>query len=1281
MKPRRRWSGLARVLSLTGAVALASACHEPLDTTRVALPSATFGDDVFGAMCDRLGAAVLSEDLAGASYHALCHYDADGRYADTVDTSVLPPTSGSESAEARRVALAKLEALARRRAELVRALNATFPDRTIPNPATDDPDDEIALLDALLDFGQRVSRLYEENPYSKFISGPDTEPLAPAATRALGRLLDSMATSDEALSVLTRTWGRRGYRPSTVGLGVVRSSLDYPELRAFGASAASLLGTNGVASPELDRLLRVTEAKLANLVPETSALPELTVDGATAQPSRPRTTIELARELMLTQDDRFAPTPSEPPRFIALRDRRGFVAPSALQGPFADGDGDGYADVDAFGRFVDSAGAALLVDAPFAIPGVEPTGPVDGFGRPQSGLYRYVDTARTPAAGLSGLLVPLLDATRYAEPGDPEAYTKEYETLMYALAGAYALLGPREEVEYDFANDVVVPAGTGCASCAPYKRFNGSLSPVADLAHAAGQVLADPESDAMLLGVVDLLENHEPAVARVVAAMLRVKEIADAHDVDAAKGLYPPAGLPYENPIWDEMAQVLGRIADRPGLFAKLLGAMADPVVVSSIGGSAHLGETVSLYASTRDELTYDPSDLNGAARNLTDGGFSTGDPNHLVDWNAPRNGKNRSVLERSLLLIHDTAGAKSCNKGGAKVKANVLNINLTWPLSGSYDPCELFEIPNLAAFYFGALVPPSHPKRSQFVLKDGALNSIMDLLGGIASPDEVFEKSSGITGMTTRPSPAALNRLVFFGASSDDYPNLPDHDVENEGGRTDTFIYNLMEPIGTSVCPTDPQGVGVCQENDLIRLRGRNSIFAWERRGFLDYLKPVVRVFVDASCNDDVTFCDKDDLSGEQLFLDLSNTFYRHYPGPDHGPECEKSGSAKTNPRYCSEAGLNRYEPILEKALRTDLIPALHELSVASHELSKITIARGPKAGQVIRGSDVLEQLARVLFSTTYAANSNLRDRAGGKQATWTDGTVQGQLTGFTLFADALHRFDTSFDGLDDGAERKAQWRRARSQLVDAFLATEGTGDETRFANRALVPLLASTVRLFREQLNAHCPDRESGGSCVWAKTELGEKVADGISSPLFSSLVDLGEQLRKDDRARRELERFLTYLLESAGTGESLQGTLASMVDVLQVLADDAKVVPILRAASVAAKLVGDPEGAGAADTSIRVLQALTSDEFDRYHVLSPVLANLVTPMQGEDGAPGLSPLEVYIDVIAEVNRLDPSRADAPLAEDDYAAVLGVVRDFLVSDTRGLEQIYAIVEKRKRP
>ena len=66
------------------------------------------------------------------------------------------------------------------------------------------------------------------------------------------------------------------------------------------------------------------------------------------------------------------------------------------------------------------------------------------------------------------------------------------------------------------------------------------------------------------------------------------------------------------------------------------------------------------------------------------------------------------------------------------------------------------------------------------------------------------------------------------------------------------------------------------------------------------------------------------------------------------------------------------------------------------------------------------------------------------------------------------------------------------------------------------------------------------------------------------------------------------MTYLLENAGEGEALQGTLASMVDMMQVMADDGKMCPILNAAAVALAPHDSPEGAGAADTTIRVLKA---------------------------------------------------------------------------------------------
>jgi hypothetical protein len=58
-------------------VAAGSSCHE-IDTTRKAPSKATLGDDIYGLLCDRIGAGSLAEDVTGASYHAVCHYSKDG---------------------------------------------------------------------------------------------------------------------------------------------------------------------------------------------------------------------------------------------------------------------------------------------------------------------------------------------------------------------------------------------------------------------------------------------------------------------------------------------------------------------------------------------------------------------------------------------------------------------------------------------------------------------------------------------------------------------------------------------------------------------------------------------------------------------------------------------------------------------------------------------------------------------------------------------------------------------------------------------------------------------------------------------------------------------------------------------------------------------------------------------------------------------------------------------------------------------------------------------------
>jgi hypothetical protein len=65
-------------------------------------------------------------------------------------------------------------------------------------------------------------------------------------------------------------------------------------------------------------------------------------------------------------------------------------------------------------------------------------------------------------------------------------------------------------------------------------------------------------------------------------------------------------------------------------------------------------------------------------------------------------------------------------------------------------------------------------------------------------------------------------------------------------------------------------------------------------------------------------------------------------------------------------------------------------------------------------------------------------------------------------------------------------------------------------------------------------------------------------------------------------------------------------------------------------------------------------------------------------DEGA-GLSPIEVFIDTIAEVNRIDASSGE-PLTAEDYGNMMGSVRDFFTDEHRGLEQFYYIVQRRPR-
>src|SRR6185503_4619289 len=107
----------------------------------------------------------------------------------------------------------------------------------------------------------------------------------------------------------------------------------------------------------------------------------------------------------------------------------------------------------------------------------------------------------------------------------------------------------------------------------------------------------------------------------------------------------------------------------------------------------------------------------------------------------------------------------------------------------------------------------------------------ILDFLGA-STADHLLEASSGITGFTTKPTAQALNRFVFFGADSEQFPAMPDHDTLNQGSKSNEFISCLQEPIGTGVCPkAGPDSVNTCSSMEgTMRLRDPGTLFLWER-------------------------------------------------------------------------------------------------------------------------------------------------------------------------------------------------------------------------------------------------------------------------------------------------------------------------------------------------------------------------------------------------------------------------------------------------------------------
>ena len=431
---------------------VASGCAPDFDAERRTPERGTAGRELYTLLCDRIGAQSLRVDVTGASFNALCHRDSLGQYADRVDESRLPALTGAaldkdgnavsiETQRANRTyQIARVEALGRRREDLIRAFDAVLPDEPI---ALSDPRafDEDALCAE-----SGVSGSSGQDRYLSVVADTlsglvdlHNDGTFPGVTRSTGALLESVRTDPKLAEVLARLDTRQGYRPVDLAIGIAQPALSYDRLGNLASSLALLSADSDPNNPAhkkdpnnpslyenhtpvagsghdaFQQLLSVFREELrvpADPDPVLTTTEDLVLGGDVL--SRPRNKLEIASELLLAEHPSFATRVT--PHYAIRREPRGYASVrlinDSVPAPFVDA-GNGKAEVDDTGQLATLSGK--LPPSPFLVTHA-PEWPRDLNGRPLANdsepLYEYIDVTKTLASRVVKDLRPLVEPER-----------------------------------------------------------------------------------------------------------------------------------------------------------------------------------------------------------------------------------------------------------------------------------------------------------------------------------------------------------------------------------------------------------------------------------------------------------------------------------------------------------------------------------------------------------------------------------------------------------------------------------------------------------------------------------------------------------------------------------------------------------------------------------------------------------------------------------------------------------------------------------------------------
>jgi len=1028
-------------------VAAAATGCEKLDTNRTVDSYGSFGEIVYRESCQRVAytgqlaqkqaGQIQTVDVSGALGNSVC-----------VQGNTPPPSSP-----------AKLTTIVAQRQALIDTVDAILPHD---------------FLDTLESFLEQLLPLSDDGTMQKAIA-------------TLGDLLGTMSKDPDFGPALARLAVRNGYRPTKTASGLVHTIVNYPNIDDFMGKTLSFIAEGGPGHDDLKQLLTAASMALSTVQP-------------VANPNDPERTLRLALNFMTSTHPDLATGTARP---LVTRDYRGLAVATTVNGkvqaPFVDMDGDGLADVDSMGHFVDATGAPIDVPSPFPELGATDTATRDAQGRAlltangTSTVYKYLDLDGTVFGGLAREGKQLMDPTK--------------DTTLGLVWGTGALLGPRAS-----KTQVYMDNAGGMLGSLSYNGFDTTQSPLLDLVHSFVQLLGDPNADQTFSATATLLNNYESPTARLIGAMLDASDRGKKH---------PEAVVPANSVLYDDLMPIMNRILSVPGLTEDLMDALQDTRVKD-------LAPMIARLMSARNQVDFV---RNAPAYPLLQNGQDL-DAIDPVDRTKPDVDYNQSLMERIAHMIHDANGVKFCNKPGASA------LGATFP-----NGCDMFEIDDLALFYILNMQTdastshnPSGSDKSGADFCGHLTTGNILITGGCATGLIEGSLGANINGFKQFPTPAALNRALFLKRGVDGNSFMDATTVDQPCSDGDKFIDAHDKSI-------------FAWETRMVNAPSGNP-----NATFYTAIAPIVDAFAkhdECIARDPKTMQCTKTQNAAKILVDLFAMLSTHWPSPqssnfNHTYQSSNSAGA----RFSYPDNVASYEPLLAEVLgQGDLMPSILALAPTLNTMTVDGKAGSPLARPYVIGT------ARYLFAT--GAAPGITDRAGMTTTTKSDGTGSIALTPYYLMADAFAHKRAALAQADAGMSNS--WKSATSALVDQMLTVDKNANGTyQFHNRRFRAISLLLVSFLRSRIAAHAT---AGDLDTWTHQTLTQDISDQVSGPSFAALADFTAKVETDPDARNQLYGLLQYLVDEADNDLVFQTALTTLADQVQMFLDDPDLVPVAR------------------------------------------------------------------------------------------------------------------------